>query len=102
MKTGYRLFIGGGVAAAIALALFISPLASSAPDGLEKVAEDKGFLKKGGQPVWTHAMMPDYQLPSMGKKSGLLAGIAGTLLAFGAGIGIAFAAVKRRKGGNGR
>lgn len=101
MKTGYRLFIGGGVAAAIALALFISPLTSS-PDGLEKVAEDKGFLKKGGQPVWTHAIMPDYQLPSMGKKSGLLAGIAGTLLAFGAGLGVAFAVVKRRKGGSGR
>ncbi|MBI5637880.1 MAG: PDGLE domain-containing protein [Nitrospinae bacterium] len=102
MNTGYRLFIAGGLAAAIALALFISPFASSSPDGLEKVAEDKGFLEKGGQPVWTHAVMPDYQLPSMGKKSGLLAGIAGTLLAFGAGIGIALVMVKMKKGKDGR
>lgn len=102
MKISYRHFIGGGVVAAIALALVISPLTSSSPDGLEKVAEDKGFLKKGGQPVWTHAILPDYQLPSMGKKSGLLAGIAGTLLAFGAAFGIAFALVKRRKEGSGR
>ena len=30
------------------LALFLSPLASTSPDGLEKVAETKGFAEKGG------------------------------------------------------
>lgn len=102
MRTSYRYFIGSGLAAAVALVLFISPFASSSPDGLEKVAEDKGFIQKGRQPVWTHALMPDYQLPPMGKNSGLLAGVAGTLLTFGAAFGIAFAMAKRKKGGNGR
>lgn len=36
-------FIGLGLAVALALAFFVSPQASSEPDGLNKVAVDEGF-----------------------------------------------------------
>ena len=37
------LFVVGGLIVALGLAFFVSPLASSSPDGLNKVAIDKGF-----------------------------------------------------------
>ena len=37
-------FLLGGILVSIIVAGFISYYASSSPDGLEKVAEDKGFL----------------------------------------------------------
>ena len=39
-----RYFILGGIALSLALAIFLSPFASPHPDGLERVAEDKGFI----------------------------------------------------------
>jgi cobalt/nickel transport protein len=81
------LFALAGLLFSIALAALVSPLASSWPDGLERVAEDKGFLKKGeGEPVWPFAILPDYRVPGSGSEwAGVaLAGFAGTLLVFGA------------------
>lgn len=101
MRMSYRYFILGGLLVAAALAFFISPFASSSPDGLEKVAEEKGFIEKGRQPVWTHAPMPDYQVPLTGRKPGALAGVAGTLLVFGIAFGIAVA-ISKKYGGKGQ
>ena len=42
-RTRLALFIGLGLAVAFALAFFVSPEASSKPDGLNKVAIDEGF-----------------------------------------------------------
>ena len=42
-RVGLGLFIGVGLLVALALAFFVSPQASSKPDGLNKVAIDKGF-----------------------------------------------------------
>jgi cobalt/nickel transport protein len=76
---------------AIILALVISPFASSSPDGLEKVAEDKGFIDKA-QDTWTKAPLPDYTVPGI-KNEGLstgLAGVIGVVAVFGVGLGVAF------------
>jgi hypothetical protein len=48
MKARHKGFIWIGLGISLLLALFISPFASSSPDGLEKVAETKGFAEKGG------------------------------------------------------
>ena len=49
---------------AIGLATAVSPLASSSPDGLEKVAEDQGFLDEGRLAgVQEDAPVPDYAFP---------------------------------------
>jgi hypothetical protein len=42
-RVGLGAFIGVGLLVAFALAFFVSPQASSKPDGLDKVAVDKGF-----------------------------------------------------------
>lgn len=70
----------------------ISIFASSFPDGLEKVAEKKGFIDKAenAKPVIS-APVPDYAWPGVADErlATSLAGIFGTLLVFGIGYGIA-------------
>ena len=69
-KKGGFIFILAGLAISAALALFLSPWASSEPDGLEKVAEDKGFLEKAEEtePAWKSAPLPDYSVPALNRK----------------------------------
>jgi hypothetical protein len=43
VRLGFGAFIAGGLIVALALAFFVSPSASGEPDGLNKVAIDKGF-----------------------------------------------------------
>ncbi|HNQ50864.1 MAG TPA: PDGLE domain-containing protein [Candidatus Omnitrophota bacterium] len=87
-----------GLLAALFLAMALSPFASSFPDGLERVAEDKGFLEKGEAEPVVASPVPDYSWP--GVKSEKLAtsaaGVAGTLLVFGAACG--FGALLKKKG----
>ncbi|GFN33771.1 PDGLE domain-containing protein [Paenibacillus xylaniclasticus] len=48
----------------VGTAVFLSPWASSHPDGLERVAEDHGFLQQAT--AWNKlAPLPDYEIPSM-------------------------------------
>lgn len=69
-KKGIYVFVLAGFAVAAALALLVSPWASSSPDGLEKVAEDKGFLEKAEEtePAWNNAPIPDYAMPGLTKE----------------------------------
>jgi cobalt/nickel transport protein len=62
------------------LAIFI-PLASSNPDGLEKVAQTFGAEEQ--KPIW-EGFMTDYSLSFISNYyiSTLLAGIAGTIIVF--------------------
>lgn len=86
-----------GLAAAIILAVVLSPFASSWPDGLEKVAEDKGFLAKAEVEPAVSSPIPDYAWPGLKseKAATRAAGASGTLIVFGAGFGLA--ALIRRK-----
>jgi cobalt/nickel transport protein len=85
----------------LAIAFFLSPFASSNPDGLEKAAEKLGFLDLGEISTWGHAPMADYAIPFFGESrfSGMAAGLLGTLLVFGLGWG-AGAILKRKKKGS--
>ena len=67
----------------------LSPLASSSPDGLERVAEDQGFLDRGQEPPFQ--VIADYVFPGIENEAfaTILAGWTGTLLLFGMGYGIA-------------
>ncbi|MBU3933456.1 MAG: PDGLE domain-containing protein [Candidatus Omnitrophica bacterium] len=86
-----------GLAAAIILAVVLSPFASPWPDGLEKVAEDKGFLAKGEVEPAVSAPIPDYAWPGLKSEEAATraAGASGTLIVFG--VGCAVAALIRRK-----
>ena len=80
-----------GLFVAVLVALLLSPLASSWPDGLEKVAEDKGFLEKGEIEPALVSPIPDYVWPGINNEAVAtsLAGIVGTLMVFGLGFGLA-------------
>ncbi|NPV54252.1 MAG: hypothetical protein HPY71_12175 [Firmicutes bacterium] len=74
-----------GLLVALFLAVIVSPFASPSPDGLERVAEDHGFIQKAeGEPVIS-SPIPDYALP--GIKNGVIAtsvaGFTGTVVVFG-------------------
>ena len=87
------LFILLALLVSVLLAVIISPLASSSPDGLEKVAEDKGFMEKAEeQPAtWKYSPIPDYTVGGVKNESlaTALAGLIGTLLTFAVGLGLA-------------
>ncbi len=79
------------IALIICLAVaFISPLASSSPDGLERVAEDKGFIEEGVEAPYE--LIADYVLPGIENEAlaTILAGIIGTLVLFGSVCGLAW------------
>ena len=87
-KKAWKL-AGAGLVVALILAAFVSPYASSSPDGLEKVAEDKGFIESAeGKETWTASPLPDYAVPGVdgeGVSTGL-AGILGTAAVFAVGF----------------
>lgn len=75
----------------------LSPLASSSPDGLERVAEGKGFISLAqGAPFHVIA---DYVFPGVENEAvaTVLAGLIGTLILFGVAYGLAWL-LKSRKG----
>lgn len=86
-----------GLMVAMVLALILSPFASPWPDGLEKIAGDKGFLEKGEIEPVLASPIPDYAWPALKneKIATSLAGVFGTLIIFGLGYGMA--ALIRRK-----
>lgn len=65
---------------AIFIIILISPFASKWPDGLEKVAEDKGFIEKGEGASILPTLIPDYLFPGI-KNEKIATSVAG---AFGA------------------
>jgi cobalt/nickel transport system permease protein len=71
------IFVGGLVALLVVL---ISPFASGDPDGLERVAEDLGFLGTGLDAPYS--IIPDYTIPFLGETalSTIFAGIVGILV----------------------
>jgi cobalt/nickel transport protein len=84
-------FVLVGLGICLLMALFLSPFASSNPDGLEKVAETKGFASKGeGWKFWKHAPLPDYEIPWIKNKnlSTAISGLVGTLAIFLLALGI--------------
>jgi cobalt/nickel transport system permease protein len=100
LKSGEGRVAGGKLVwvAGLLLALLLavaSPLASANPDGLEWVAEQQNFLDRAEGPLFN--LIPDYILPGVSNEAlaTILAGILGTLIVFGAALGIAYA--RRRK-----
>lgn len=71
-----------GILIAVFLAVFISPYASKLPDGLERIAQDKGFLEHEKRLL--PGVITDYFFPGI-KNEKLAVRIAGIL-----GVGIVF------------
>lgn len=70
-----------GLALAVLVAI-LSPLASPHPDGLERVAEDQGFLERALEPAFS--VLPDYVFPGVANEqlATILAGLVGVVVLF--------------------
>lgn len=81
-REGGRGWVVGGVLVTLA-AVLISPLASGSPDGLERVAENLGFLGIGQDAPYQ--ILPDYTIPFLGETalSTILAGVVGAAVLMG-------------------
>jgi len=66
------------------MAAVISLFASSSPDGLERVAENLGFIEHGEGHEVMESPMPDYAIPGIENETvaASLAGLSGTLIMF--------------------
>ena len=84
-----------GLVACLAVAC-LSPLASSSPDGLERVAENKGFIDLAQEAPFQ--IIADYVFPGIENEAlaTILAGLIGSLILFGAVYGMAWL-IKSRK-----
>jgi hypothetical protein len=97
-KVSTRIFVVLALAVAIGLAAAVSPFASTSPDGLTKVSEDKGFDNTGKlHSVQEDSPIPAYAFPGIDNERVAkgVAGFVGTLGVFVLGYGVAYV-VRRR------
>jgi cobalt/nickel transport protein len=85
-----RLFLLGGLLVVVGLALFVSGFASSSPDGLEKVAGDKGFLQTARDHLFADGPLADYTVRGIDNErlSTGVSGLIGVLVTFGVGFAL--------------
>jgi len=82
--------IGFGIAFSLLLAGVVSFYASSSPDGLEKVAEDIGFIDSAQDSAVAGSPLSDYGVASVSDErlSVGIAGIVGVLLTAAVAFGL--------------
>jgi len=68
--------------------VLLAPFASADPDGLERVAENLGFLETGQSAPYE--IIPDYTMPFLGETplSTIVAGLVGALVVAGLAYGL--------------
>lgn len=79
-----KWFVAAGFVAALILAFFVSPLASSSPDGLERVAIDHGFESQATPHTMADAPLADYSVAGAQHQwwSTGVSGVIGVVLCF--------------------
>ena len=97
MMNKNRIFVFIGLAIALSIAAFLSPLASKNPDGLDRVAKDLKFEAKAATETPAKQLpfsqiFDEYSLKMIPKENEklatTLAGVTGTLVVFGLAWGI--------------
>ncbi|MFG2882409.1 energy-coupling factor ABC transporter permease [Streptomyces sp. NPDC048297] len=98
-RTSRRTLWITGLVASLVLAGFVSFYASASPDGLEKVAHDKGIDKKAGKHASEDSPLAGYGIRDVSdaRLSGGLAGVIGVGVTVVAGSAV-FWALRRRRG----
>ena len=85
-----------GLAIAAVIVVVLAPLASSDPDGLERVAGDQGFL--GNALGALYELLPNYTIPGLdGNASTILAGLVGIVIVFLVMVGLGRVLARRRR-----
>lgn len=96
-----KTFLWVGVAVALILAGVISFYASSSPDGLEKVAEDKGFIDSADDSQTADLPLADYGTSGVdnARLSVGIAGVVGVAVTFAVAGGIFWLIARKRDSG---
>jgi PDGLE domain len=81
----FTAFVVAGLALAASLAFFVSPRASSEPDGLNRVAIDEGFADEESNHALDDTPTAGYEVRGV-DDDGLSTGLAGLI-----GVGVTFA-----------
>ncbi len=102
MKDNSKVFVLAGLLLAIGLVLLVSPFASSSPDGLNRVAIDKGFDEQQKPHALDDSPLAGYAVTGVdGERAGKgLSGLIGVVITFGVGLGLfgALRSFRDRKG----
>jgi cobalt/nickel transport system permease protein len=94
-RAGGRAWVAVGLATSLAVVL-VAPMASADPDGLERVAEDLGFLERAQDAPY--AILPDYTIPGLEDPTvaTIAAGALGVLVVVAVVAAVARAARRSR------
>lgn len=88
-----------GLLIAVLVVVFLAPAASSDPDGLDRVSEDKEFVEKAKEP--RYEWLPDYTVPGIENEwaTVVIAGLIGVGIVFVVtlGLGAAVRTARRRQ-----
>lgn len=98
-KVSNKKFYLGGLLISLVLAGFVSFYASSHPDGLEKVADEIGFLETAKDPATAGSALADYGVAGVENERASV-GIAGVIGVAATGVvatGIFIYLGKRKK-----
>jgi len=77
-KVSNKKFYIGGLLVSLVLAGFVSFYASSHPDGLEKVAEEIGFIETAEDPATAGSALADYGVAGVENERASV-GVAGVI-----------------------
>jgi hypothetical protein len=96
--TNTRLFVIAGLLMSFALVLLVSPFANPNPDGLIRVAEDKGFAEAETDHTFGDSPLADYAVSGVDDDfiSKGLSGVIGVLATFALGLAL-FASLPGRR-----
>ncbi len=85
-----RVLVGVGLAIALAVAFFLAPRASSAPDGLTKVAIEQRFDRAERSSASSESPLADYSVRGIddARFATSFAGVIGVALTFAVGLGV--------------
>jgi len=85
-----RIFVIAGLLVVAGLAAIVSPLASSEPDGLERVAEEQGFADSEKDHALADGPVAGYEVEGVesGGLSTALSGLLGVIATFALGAGL--------------
>ena len=95
-----KTFLISGFVSSLFLAGIVSFYASSSPDGLEKVAEDIGFIETAKENTNSDGILADYGVKGVDnpRLSTGVAGVVGVVATAAISTGL-FALIRRKSGG---
>lgn len=90
-----------GLAIAVLIVVILAPLASPDPDGLQRVAEERGFVGQAQDALFD--ILPGYSVPGVDDAAiaTIVAGVIGVVIVFALMWGLGLLLARRRRDSDG-